>query len=140
MQLKVKKLVKDATLPSFAHAGDAGLDLYTIEDYELKPQERHAFKTGIAMEIPQGYVGLIWDKSGLAVKHGLHHLAGVIDATFRGEIQVVILNTGTEAYQVKKGDKIAQMLIQKVESVEVEEVAELDDTERGENGWGSSGR
>lgn len=140
MKLKLQKLNPDATLPSYAHPGDAGLDLHTIEDHEMQPKERHVFKTGIALEIPEGYVGLIWDKSGLAGKHGLHHFAGVIDSTYRGEIQVVIYNSNQEPYQFKKGDKIAQLLIQKMEKAELEEVTELSPTTRADQGWGSSGR
>jgi len=140
MRVKIQKLDPKAIAPSYAHPGDAGLDLHTIEDHEMQPKERHVFKTGIAMEIPEGYVGLIWDKSGLAAKYGLHHFAGVIDSTYRGEIQVVIYNSNQESYHIKQGDKIAQILIQKHEKVELEEVEELSPTSRQDQGWGSTGR
>lgn len=140
LKLKIKKLSSQARVPSYAHPGDAGMDLYSTEDYILKPGERHVFKIGIAAELPSGYVGLIWDKSGLAAKQGLTVLAGVIDANYRGEYQVVLLNTSDKPYSIKKGDKIAQLLIQKVERVKIEEVADLSKTSRGSNGFGSTGR
>ncbi len=140
MQIKIKKLNPDAIIPQPQRQGDAGLDLYSYEDFELKPGERHAFKTGVAMEIPVDYVGLIWDRGGLAVKHGLTTLAGVVDANYRGEIMVAILNTSNEIYNIKKGDRIAQMLIQKYESVEFLEAEELSKSARGDNWSGSSGK
>ncbi len=139
----VKVKVKDlggGKLPSYAHEGDAGLDFYSTEDVMLAPGERHAFSTKIAMEIPEGHVGLLWDKSGLSRKHGLKSLGGVVDSTYRGEIFVTLVNTGKEAYEVKKGDKIIQMLIQKVEHAELEEAKELNGTARGAGGFGSTGR
>jgi dUTP pyrophosphatase len=139
MQIRIKKLTPDAVIPQAQRPGDAGLDLYSIEDFELKPGERHAFKTGVAMEIPMDFVGLVWDRGGLAVKHGLTTLAGVVDANYRGEIMVAILNTSDEIYNVKKGDRIAQMLIQKYESVEFVESEELSDSARGAAWSGSSG-
>jgi len=139
MKIKIKKIYPDAIIPSYQRKGDAGLDLCAYEEYELKPGERHAFKTGIALELPNGYVALIWDRSGLAVKHGLTCLAGVVDANYRGEVMVCLLNTSKENYKVEKGHRIAQLLIQPVEQVELEETSELLETERG-NGWsGSSG-
>jgi len=140
VKIKIKKINPEAKIPSYAHPGDAGLDLYSCEDYLLKPQERHTFLIGISTEIPFGYVGLIRDKSGLAAKHGLTVLAGVIDSNYRGEYGVVLLNIGDKPYQIRKGDKIAQLLIQKIENVEMEEVNELSETLRGEGGFGSSGR
>jgi dUTP pyrophosphatase len=96
-------------------------------------------KTGIAIEIPKGFVGLVWPRSGLAIKKGVSVLAGVIDSSYRGEIGVVLLNTNYDDLIIKKGDKIAQLLIQPIETVNIEEVKELSDTERAENGFGSSG-
>ncbi len=96
--------------------------------------------TWIAMEIPDGHVGLIWDKSGLSTKHGLKTLAGVVDAGYRGEISIAMANVGNEPYTFKKGEKIAQMLIQKVEQAEFTEVEELSETSRGAGGFGSTGR
>jgi dUTP pyrophosphatase len=139
MQIRIKKLYPDAIVPKSQRPGDAGLDLYSYEDFELQPGERHAFKTGVVMEIPDGLVGLIWDRSGLAVKHGITTLAGVVDASYRGEIMVAILNASAENYVVKKGDRIAQMLIQRYKSVELVESEELSDSARGANWSGSSG-
>ena len=137
--LRVKKLNPDAVLPVRKRKGDAGLDLYAVEDVVLKPGEWKAVSTGIAVEIPEGYFGLIKDRSGLALKHGLHVLAGVVDENYRGEIKVVLKNLGREEFKVEKGMRIAQLLIIPYLSVEVEEVKELSDTDRGEKGFGSSG-
>lgn len=139
MKLEVKKLNSEAKLPTRAHSDDAGLDLYSVEERILASGERHAVKTGIAVAIPMGYVGLIWDKSGLAVKAGLKTMGGVIDAAYRGEIMVIVANLSDAPYAIQKGSKIAQLLIQKVELPEVCEVSELDDTIRGESGFGSTG-
>ncbi len=137
--LKVKKLRPDAVLPVRKRKGDAGLDLYAVEDVVLKPGEWKAVPTGIAVEIPEGHFGLIKDRSGLALKYALHCLAGVVDENYRGEIKVVMINLGGEEFKVEKGTRIAQLLIVPYLSVEVEEVEELSDTERGERGFGSSG-
>jgi dUTP pyrophosphatase len=139
MNLEVKKLVPEAKLPTRAHSDDAGLDLYSSEEYTLQPEERHMVKTGIAVAIPSGFVGLIWDKSGLVVKAGLKTMGGVIDAAYRGEIMVIVANLSDTPYAIEKGAKIAQLLIQKVELPEICEVSELNDTPRGESGFGSSG-
>ena len=140
MELKVKKVHKDAVLPKFAHPGDAGIDLFALEDTVVLPGEVTKVRTGIAMQIPDGYVGLCWDKSGLSMNHGIKTLGGVIDAGYRGEVIVGLINLGKEVYTFEKGHKIAQMLIQKVEHPEIEEVAELLDTSRGEGGFGSTGK
>ncbi len=137
--LKVKKLRPDAVLPVRKRKGDAGLDLYAVEDVVLKPGEWKAVPTGIAVEIPEGHFGLIKDRSGLALKHALHCLAGVVDENYRGEVKVVMINLGGEEFKVKRGTRIAQFLIVPYLSVDVEEVEELSDTERGERGFGSSG-
>lgn len=139
MKLEVKKLDPEAKLPTRAHSDDAGLDLYSIEECVLAPRERRVIKTGIAVAIPSGYVGLIWDKSGLAAKAGLKTMGGVIDAAYRGEIQVIIANLSDAPYIIQKGSKIAQLLIQKVEIPEVCGVSKLDDTLRGDGGFGSTG-
>jgi len=139
LKLRIHK-TKCVKTPSYAHVGDAGIDLYSAEqDYILKTGERKAFATGIKMEIPGGYVGLVWDKSGIALKNGIKTMAGVIDATYRGEIIVVLINLGAKEYKIKKNTKIAQMLIQKVERVKIELVDSLENTERGANGFGSTG-
>lgn len=140
MKIKVKKLHQDAIVPQYAHPGDAGLDICSLEDYELQLSERHTFKTGISMSIPEGFVALIWDKSGLAGKYGIKVMGGVIDSGYRGEYLIVLLNTSNKAYTIKKGDKIAQILIQPIVSVEVEETKELDNTDRGDGNFGSTGR
>ncbi len=140
MILKTKKIDVVAKLPTRATTGDAGLDLYSVEDVAIQPGDRFVVKTGIAMEIPFGYAGLVWDKSGLAAKKGLKTMGGVIDAGYRGEIQVVLANLGNEPHTIAVGDKIAQLLIQKVELPEVSEVSELSDSERGDGGFGSTGK
>lgn len=140
MILKIKKLRADARIPSYAHPWDAGMDIYSCEDKKLLPQEQANISTGIAMEIPDGYVGLVWDKSGLSAKHGLKTLAGVIDAGYRGEVFIIMANVGNDAHTFKKGEKIAQMLIQKIEQPEFKEVDELSETSRGTGGFGSTGK
>jgi dUTP pyrophosphatase len=139
MKLEIKKLEPDAKLPVRAHHDDAGLDLYANESLTLAPGMRHAVKTGIALAIPTGYVGLIWDKSGVSAKGGVKVMGGVIDASYRGEVGVILANLSQEPYVVEKGAKISQLLVQKVELPEVCEVTELDDTIRGEGGFGSTG-
>lgn len=139
-KIKVQK-IRDVKTPNYAHQGDAGLDIYSAEEnYILKPGERKGFLTGIKMEIPSGYVGLVWDKSGLAVKHGIKTMAGVVDSIYRGELIIILINLGSENYLVEKNTKIAQILIQKIERAEIEEVENLNETERGENGFGSTGK
>ena len=140
MILKIKKLHKDATIPNYANEGDAGFDLFALQDIILKKGERFGVPTGIAMEIPEGYVGLIWDKSGLAIKNGMKTLGGVIDSTYRGEVLVGMINLSNVDYTFLKGHKVAQMIIQKKEFVDFEEVEELSDTARGEGGFGSTGK
>jgi dUTP pyrophosphatase len=139
MKLRVMKIHPDAKLPVYGHKGDAGLDLFSCEDMVLNVGEAKPVPTGIKMAIAKGYVGLVWDKSGISLK-GVHRLAGVIDTGYRGEVRVVLINLGKEPFIISKGMKIAQMLIQPVECVDVAESAELDDTSRGEGGFGSTGR
>ena len=140
MQLHIKKLTPAATIPTgFAHKGDAGIDLFVAEAIKIKPMERVQVSTGIAMAIPDGFVGLIWDKSGLSHKAGLKVMGGVIDAGYRGEIKVGIINLGSETHMFNAGDKVTQMLIQKVEHPEIIEVEDLSETMRGEDGFGSTG-
>jgi dUTP pyrophosphatase len=139
MKILVEKLDSQASLPSFAHPGDAGMDFFSMESAIIKPNERITCSTGIAVQIPKGYVGLIWDKSGLASKNGIKTMGGVVDSGYRGEIKIVIINLSDTDYEIKKGEKIAQMLIQKVENPEIIEVENLDETQRGEGGFGSTG-
>ncbi len=126
-------------MPSFAHTSDAGMDLFTLESIEIRAGTRILIPTGLSMAIPEGYVGLIWDKSGLSNKGGLKVLGGVVDAGYRGEILVGLLNTSDADYIFEAGQKIAQMIIQKVEHPEFIEVSELDSTERGNGAFGSTG-
>jgi dUTP pyrophosphatase len=138
MELKVKRIHPDAKIPVYGHPGDAGMDLYAVVDRTLAPGEVFAVPTGIQVAIPAGSVGLIWDKSGISLK-GVHRLAGVVDAGYRGEVQVVMINLGKEPFAVMKGMKIAQMLIQPVTGVRIVESETLDGTSRGEGGFGSTG-
>lgn len=140
MFVKVKRLNKDAKIPMYAHPGDAGLDLYSIEKKVIKPKERTGIRTGISLAIPKGYVGLVWDKSGLALKEGLTTLAGVCDSGYRGELTVVVLNTSGKNIKIEKDQKVAQFLIQPINNVKIKEVEELDQTSRGEGGFGSTGK
>ena len=139
MELKVKKINPDAKLPQYSHKGDAGLDLFSSVDCVLQKGEVRPVPTGIKVAIPKGNVGLIWDKSGISLK-GAHRLAGVIDSGYRGEVRVVMVNLGADAFVIEKGMKIAQFLIQPVVEIEVTEVEELEETARGENGFGSTGK
>ena len=139
MNLSVKKVYEDAMLPTRTHHDDAGIDLYAYGAVTITPHVTVPVLTGIAMEIPTGYVGLIWDKSSVGAK-GVKTLGGVIDASYRGEVKVIMHNlTDTEAH-FEHGQKIAQMLIQKVELPTIEEVSELSNTVRGEGGFGSTGK
>ncbi len=137
--IQLKKLNNDAVLPCYAHLSDAGMDFFACESVVIKSGERGVIATGIAMAIPAGYVGLIWDKSGMAAKHGLKTMAGVIDSGYRGEVKIVVHNLSAIDYQVNAGEKVAQMLIQPVVQLPLLEVEELDSTSRGVGGFGSTG-
>jgi dUTP pyrophosphatase len=139
VRIKIKKLREDAIIPSYAHEGDAGMDLFAVEDVILWPNEPVAVPTGISIELPKGYVSLIWDKSGLALKKGITTMAGVIDSNYRGEYKIVLLNTTNQYYYIKKSEKIAQLLIQPVMQAEIEEVKELSESNRAHGGFGSTG-
>jgi len=138
MELRVKRIHPEAKLPVYGHPGDAGLDLFSTVDRDLQPGEVFAVPTGIQVSIPQGFVGLVWDKSGISFR-GVHRLAGVVDAGYRGEVQVVMINLGREPYTVRAGDRIAQMIVARYEPVEWVE-GDLADSRRGAGGFGSSGR
>ena len=140
MEIKVKKIDARAKLPSYAHPGDAGLDVYALDDVTIPPGERKTIATGIALAIPDGYVALVWDKGGLAFKFGLKSLGGVLDAGYRGELVVCLLNTSQESFTFKSGEKVAQLLIQSVERAILNEVNELDSTPRADGRWGSTGK
>ena len=139
MKLVVQKLDPSAKLPAYAYDGDAGMDLFSLEEIDIREGEKVAIRTGLKFAIPRGYAGFVWDKSGLAVKHHLKTMAGVIDSNYRGELLVVLTNLGKEMYKVEKGSKVAQLVIKSVESAEVEEGEISDETDRGEGGFGSSG-
>ena len=139
MKLKVRKIQESAKLPQYSHKGDAGLDLFSSIDCVIQERMVKPVPTGIQVAIPEGFVGLIWDKSGLSLQ-SVHRLAGVIDSGYRGEIKVVMANLAPEPFHIKEGMKIAQMLIQPVSEVQVQEVKTLEDTDRGENGFGSTGQ
>jgi dUTP pyrophosphatase len=139
IQFKIQKLSPDATLPTKGNTADAGIDIFTNETHTLQPNERHMFTTGIACAMPDGYVGLLWDRSGLGSK-GIHRFAGVIDSGYRGEWKVILWNSTNEPFEIKAGDKIVQCIIQKFEPAEITEVENLEESERGEKAFGSSGR
>lgn len=137
--IKVERITENAKLPTRAHFDDAGLDLYASDYYSIAPYGQDLIATGIKIAIPTGYVGLIWDKSGLASK-GFKTMGGVIDSGYRGEIKVVFKNLSEDIYNIEPGQKIAQLLIQKIETPEVEEASVDDQTERQAGGFGSSGK
>ncbi|MBC7692639.1 MAG: dUTP diphosphatase [Methylotenera sp.] len=139
MPLKARKVDPEAILPTRAHADDAGMDLYCLEDVSLSPQTGCVTRTGIALAIPQGHVGMVADRSSMA-KRGIKTAGGIIDAGYRGEIHVVLRNISGEAIEIKRGERIAQLLIIPIAIQAIEEVLELDDTARGVKGFGSSGR
>jgi len=136
--VKVERMTTKAKIPTRAHQTDAGLDLYAAEDSSVPPYGQDAISTGIKILIPEGYVGLIWDKSGLA-NQGFTTLGGVIDASYRGEIKVIFKNLSEDIYHVQEGQKIAQLLIQRIETPEIKEAPIEDDTSRGQNRFGSTG-
>jgi dUTP diphosphatase len=127
-------------LPEYASPGAAGADLRAAEAVSLPPGGRAAVATGLHLEIPPGHVGLVWPRSGLAVRHGLDTLAGVIDSDYRGEVRVVLVNHGTETVHLAPGDRIAQLLLQRVERGDFSRVEDLADSARGRSGFGSTGR
>lgn len=130
---------QNAILPTRAHADDAGLDLYNLEDFTLQPGEGRAIKTGIALAVPKGHVGLVADRSSLG-KRGLKTAGGVIDAGYRGEIHIVLWNISNEVFELKHGERLAQLLLIPIATPAVEEVTSLDETTRGTKGFGSSGK
>mgnify|MGYP006277738519 CR=1 FL=1 len=143
MMIETIKIEEDARLPQYAHASDAGADLFSCEDITLYPGERHAVRTGIAINIPDGYVGFITPRSGLAAKNGVTVLnaPGTIDAGFQGELKVILINTDLYMpHEIKHGDKIAQIVFQKIKHGEFIRVDNFPNkTERGSGGFGSTG-
>jgi dUTP pyrophosphatase len=142
MTLRVRRLDDQAQLPTRAYPGDAGLDLYALEDGVLRPGERESIRTGIAVEVPDGHAGLVLPRSGLAARYGIAivNAPGLIDSGYRGEIRVLLLNTDREQpFAIAKGDRIAQLVLVRVETPDILEVDELAVSERGAGGFGSSG-
>ena len=143
MELRVTRLKDNAVIPTRAHPGDAGLDLYSTELAHLGPGERWSVGTGIALEVPEGHAGLVLPRSGLAREHGiaLVNAPGLIDAGYRGEVRVLLLNTDpAETVRIEAGARIAQLVLTPVTIVEAVEVSELSDSARGDGGFGSTGR
>ncbi|MFT4261424.1 MAG: dUTP diphosphatase [Candidatus Woesearchaeota archaeon] len=140
MKIKFKKLTENAIIPRYAHPGDAGMDLFSKENKTLKPGERYLFKLGIAMELEPGYAFIIKDKSSIPFKYGVTTLGGVVDAGYRGDIGVIMLNTSNQEVTFEKGQKIAQAIILKIETPQIEEVQEISQTSRGQGGFGSTGK
>ena len=142
MKLEIRRLDRDLPLPSYAHAGDAGLDLFAAESLTLRPGQRTAIPTGIAVAIPEGYAGFVHARSGRALKEGLAlvNAPGLIDAGYRGEIKVIVVNLDPSSdIDIKRGDKIAQLVIQPTARAEVVDADELTESSRGEGGFGSTG-
>jgi len=143
MELRFQRLREEATVPTRAHEGDAGLDLYACEPAHIGPGERWSVGTGVAVEIPDGHAGLVLPRSGLAREHGiaLVNSPGLIDAGYRGEIRILLLNTDpAETFRLAPGDRIAQLLIAPIASAEPVEADILAESTRGSGGFGSSGR
>jgi dUTP diphosphatase len=142
LQVLVVRLDRDLPLPAYAHPGDAGADLLTAVDVTLAPGERALVPTGIAVALPDGYVALVHPRSGLAARHGLSivNAPGTVDAGYRGEIKVMLINHDPrEPIELRRGDRIAQLVIQRVERARFTEVVELPDSVRGAGGYGSTG-
>jgi dUTP pyrophosphatase len=127
-------------LPEYASAGAAGADLRASAAIEIPPGGRAAVPTGLRLQIPPGRVGLVWPRSGLAVRHGIDTLAGVIDSDYRGEVRVVLVNHGDEPFRIAPGDRVAQLLVQRVERARFAAAPRLGATDRGDGGFGSTGR
>lgn len=139
--IKIKLLDRSIPVPGYAHKGDAGIDIYSRIDCELKPFERKKIPTGISISIPEGYAAFIQPRSGMALKNGIGMVnsPGLIDSGYRGEICAILINHDPRSsYYIKKGDKICQMVIKKVENVKIKVVDKLDRTDRGEGGFGST--
>jgi dUTP pyrophosphatase len=141
MTLKFKRIHPEATLPAYAHEGDAGMDVRSVEELEILPGARALVHTGLVMMLPPGWEAQVRPRSGLALKHGVTVLntPGTIDAGYRGEVGVILANFGSEPFRVAKGDKVAQIVVAPVVRAGIVEAAEVDDTERGAGGFGSTG-
>jgi len=141
MKIKIKKVHEKAIVPKYARKGDAGMDVYSVEGLIVKSKERKLISTGLSFEIPEGFEIQVRPKSGLALNHGLTivNTPGTLDSGYRGELKVILLNTGENDYEIKPGEKIAQIVLARYEQAEIEEVSELSDSERGAGGFGSTG-
>lgn len=137
--MRIKKNNELATIPVRANPTDAGADLCSVENIVIESLERKMVSTGLVIEIPEGYYGRIAPRSGLAAKFGIDTLAGVIDSGYRGEIKVILYNTGKDSFEIKIGDRIAQIIIEKHYNFDFEEVSDLSETSRGQGGFGSTG-
>jgi dUTP pyrophosphatase len=142
IKIKFKKIHPDAKIPNYARHGDAAMDISSLEDYEIPPNESILVKTGFAMEIPLGYEAQIRPRSGLALKNKITVLntPGTIDSGYRNEVGVILINHSKDFFKINKGDRIAQIVISKHETPEIEEVQELSDSQRGLGGFGSTGK
>lgn len=139
MSLRIKKLYPDAIIPTRTSPGSVGYDLYSMEEIVLPPLERAFISTGVCASLPHGVYGRIAPRSGLTLKHGIQTGAGIIDPDFTGELKVILFNHGSEPFVIKKGNRIAQMILERCETPIIEEVDELVETQRGSRGFGSSG-
>jgi len=139
MVIQFKKLSPNATIPKRANPTDAGLDLFAIEDFSIEPGKRFLAKTGLAVAVPSGHYGRVADRSGNAWKLGVHTFAGVVDEAYRGELGVVLFNSSQAPVAFKRGDRVAQLIVEKCAYPDAVEVGELDETARGQGGFGSTG-
>ena len=140
MEIKIRRLHPEAMLPTYAHPGDVGLDLFALENYRLEPNERRIFLLGFALEFPEGYAAIVHDKSSLPKNHGVHTMGGVFDAGYRGEYKIQLINLGKEPAAIEKGQKIAQLVLFPVAIAELREVEQLSATSRGTGNFGSTGK
>lgn len=140
MEIKIKRLKDNAKLPTYAHEGDVGMDLYATDSYELQPGKRRVFDVGFALEFPVGYAAIVKDKSSLPNHHGIHTMGGVYDAGYRGEYNVQLINLGSETVSIDEGQKIAQLVLFPVALPTLTEVSELSDSSRGTGQFGSTGK
>jgi dUTP pyrophosphatase len=138
-ELCVKRLVQDATIPTRGSSGAVGYDLYSVDEVVVSPSQRALVGTGVAVILPMNVYGRVAPRSGLAVKHGIQVGAGVVDPDYRGEIKVVLFNQGDKDFEIKKGDRIAQLVLERCETPDVREIESLDETDRGSGGFGSTG-
>ena len=139
MKIKIKNLKENAKLPTYAHPGDVGMDLYSLETVTIPPMGHYIFWHGFALEFPEGYAAIVKDKSSIS-KAGLHQMGGVFDAGYRGEYNTHLVNLSGEPYTVEEGDKVSQLIIYPVVIAELEETDTLSESERGEGMFGSTGK